>query len=115
MGGSGQAQWGIARLRVDQGVAVHFAGGGQQEAGLGPLRQAQHVHGADEACLDRLDRVVPAMHQQHRAIMAEALCGTSSISLVQMLSLALPCSGQAECQQATIDMYYNATELCAHL
>ena len=50
-----------ARLRVDERVAVHFAGRGQQEAGLGALCEPQHVHGANEARLDRLDRVVPAI------------------------------------------------------
>ncbi len=27
---------------------------------MGPLGKSQHVHGADEACLDGLDGVVPA-------------------------------------------------------
>ena len=47
---------------MDQGVTIHLARRRQQEASLGPLGKAQHVHGANEAGLDCLDWVVPGTH-----------------------------------------------------
>ena len=48
---------------------LHLAGAAEQEARLGALSQAQHVHGANEAGLDGLDGVVPA-HEHYQP----ALC-----------------------------------------
>ena len=50
----------VSGCGMDKRVAVHFGGGGQEDLGLGALCEAQNVHGAKEACLGGLDRVVPA-------------------------------------------------------
>ena len=45
-------------LRMNLGIAVHFAGGGLQHLGSAPLGHAQHVDGPHHGGLHRLDGVV---------------------------------------------------------
>eukprot|EP00197_Chlamydomonas_leiostraca_P003887 CAMPEP_0202867288 /NCGR_PEP_ID=MMETSP1391-20130828/9101_1 /ASSEMBLY_ACC=CAM_ASM_000867 /TAXON_ID=1034604 /ORGANISM="Chlamydomonas leiostraca, Strain SAG 11-49" /LENGTH=416 /DNA_ID=CAMNT_0049547319 /DNA_START=82 /DNA_END=1333 /DNA_ORIENTATION=+ len=50
-------------LGVLQRVAVHLAGGGDEEASLAALCHAQHVQGAQEGCLGSLDGVPLVVHR----------------------------------------------------
>lgn len=47
----------VLRLRVNEGVPVHLAGGGLQDTSTGARRQVEHVHGTHEVGLARHDRV----------------------------------------------------------
>ena len=51
---------------MDLGVAVDLGGGGQQDAGLDPFGQPQHVEGPQDVGLDGLDRVVLIVHRRGR-------------------------------------------------
>ena len=46
-------------LRVHLRVAVDLRGRGHQHPGPDPVREPEHVDGADRVGLDRLDRIVP--------------------------------------------------------
>ena len=51
---------------MDMGIAVDFAGGRLKNLNLEILRQLQHVHGAEDARLHRLDRVELIMDRRGR-------------------------------------------------
>ncbi len=54
------------------GKQAHLAGAGQQEARVRALGKSKHVHGTDEARLDRLDGVVPGPTRNHSKSTAAA-------------------------------------------
>ncbi len=54
-------------LGMDLGVAVDLGGGGQENAGLHPFGQPQHVEGPQDIGLDGLHRVVLVVHRRGRA------------------------------------------------
>ena len=47
-------------------IAVHFGGGGLQDAGAHPFGHAEHIDGPHDAGLDRLDRIVLIMDRRSR-------------------------------------------------